>query len=186
MGELILVLGGARSGKTTFAQQLGRELGGENVLFVATAEARDDEMAARIASHRQSRPASWCTLEAPLDVAAVLAQQADAARVVLIDCLSLLVSNVILALGEEPDAAAAQAAVMSEVEGILRVQRAATAAFIIVSNEVGLGLVPPYPLGRLYRDLLGLANQAVAAQASRVYLMVAGIPLDLRALARSG
>lgn len=184
MAELILILGGARSGKTTYAQRLAHELAGDAVLFVATAESRDAEMAQRIAAHQRARPQAWRTLETPRNVGAAIAA-ADAARVVLIDCLTLLVSNAILALGEEPDAAPAEAAVRAEVDALLATQRRSPATFIVVSNEVGLGLVPPYPLGRVYRDLLGLANQMLAAQATRVYLMVAGIPVDILALPKA-
>jgi adenosylcobinamide kinase/adenosylcobinamide-phosphate guanylyltransferase len=182
MGELILVLGGARSGKTSYAQRLAHELGGDKVLFVATAEGRDGEMQERIAAHRRSRPSAWRTLEAPRQAGQAIVQSVDGAAVVLVDCLTLLVSNSIMPLGDEPDAGAAEAAVRAEVEQLLAAQRHMDATFIIVSNEVGLGLVPPYPLGRVYRDLLGLANQIIAAQAQRVYWMVAGIGVDIKAL----
>jgi len=185
MAELILILGGARSGKTTFAQRLAQELAGDSVLFVATAEGRDEEMERRIAAHRRSRPATWRTVEAPQRVGEAIAAQRRGERIVLVDCLTLLVSNTILALGEEPDTSAAEAAVRAETDALLQAYRRGDATVIIVSNEVGLGLVPPYPLGRVYRDLLGMANQALAAQADRVYMLFAGIPVDLRALQRA-
>lgn len=184
MGELILVLGGARSGKTTYAQRLAHELAGDAVLFVATAEGRDEEMQARIAAHQQSRPAAWRTLETPLHVGQAIPAHSGDARVILVDCMTLLVSNAIIALGEDAPAEAAEAAVKAEVNDLITAQRQSTAMFIIVSNEVGQGLVPPYPLGRIYRDLLGLANQMLAAQAQRVYWMVAGIPVDIRQLSK--
>lgn len=180
MGELILVLGGVRSGKTRYAQRLAQEIGGDSVLFVATAEGRDGEMQARIATHRQSRSAAWRTLEAPLDVGEAIRKQAAASKVILVDCLTLLVTNAMLGLGDEPDARAAEAAVMVEVNNLLAAAQASPAAFIIVSNEVGQGVVPDYPLGRLFRDLQGMANQVVAAQAGRVYWMVAGIPIQIK------
>jgi len=186
MAELILILGGARSGKTTYAQRLARAMGGDDVLFVATAESKDGEMEQRIAAHRRSRPASWRTLEAPQSVAKAIAAEGAKPRVVLVDCMTLLTSNAILALGEEPDAAAAEAAVRAEVDALLALQRRSAATLIVVSNEVGLGLVPPYPLGRVYRDVLGLANQMLAAHSTRVYLMIAGIPVDILALQRAG
>jgi adenosylcobinamide kinase / adenosylcobinamide-phosphate guanylyltransferase len=185
MGELIFILGGARSGKTTYAQRLAHEMGGDAVLFVATAEGKDEEMEARIAAHQQSRPAAWRTLETPRHAGQAIGGQAGDARVVLVDCLTLLVSNTILLLGEEPDAKEAEALVKAEVNELLAAQRQSSAAFIVVSNEVGLGLVPPYLLGRVYRDLLGLANQVLAAHAQRVYWMVAGIPVDIRALQKA-
>src|SRR5580658_8417123 len=104
MGRLILITGGARSGKSTFAEQLATKLGGDNVLFVATAEAGDDDMRRRIAAHRQSRPAAWQTEEAPRHVGLRMRDALGARSVVLIDCLTLLVSNVMLSLGEEPEA----------------------------------------------------------------------------------
>jgi adenosylcobinamide kinase/adenosylcobinamide-phosphate guanylyltransferase len=182
MAELIFILGGARSGKTTYAQRLAAELGGDDVLFVATAEGKDEEMQERIAAHQRSRPAAWRTLETPRAVGAAVQAQRPPATVVLVDCMTLLVSNAILALGEEAKADDAQAAVRAEVASIIDVCQQSPATFIVVSNEVGLGLVPPYPLGRIYRDLLGMANQMLAARADRVYWMVAGIPVDIKAL----
>jgi adenosylcobinamide kinase/adenosylcobinamide-phosphate guanylyltransferase len=185
MGRLILVLGGARSGKSAYAQRLAGELGGDAVLFVATAAAGDEEMAQRIARHQQSRPPLWRTLECPRHIGDALHVERCEATVVLVDCLTLLVSNVILA----PDstststAEAAAIAVQAEVDALLQVCRCSPATFIVVSNEVGLGLVPATSLGRLYRDLLGQANQTLAAQAQAVYLMVAGLAVDVKRLA---
>ena len=183
MGQLILILGGACSGKSTYAQQLAQDLGGKAVLFVATAEAGDEEMAQRIVKHRQSRPSTWRTLEAPRQVGEAVRTELRDTTVVVVDCLTLLVSNAILSLGMNPDPTAAEAAIEEEVEALLQVCRTSVATFIIVSNEVGLGLVPNTPLGRLYRDLLGQANQTLAAQAHAVYLMVAGLALDVKLLA---
>ncbi len=179
--ELILILGGARSGKSRFAERLAHERGGP-VLFVATATPGDEEMARRIAAHRAARPGTWRTIEAPAAVAGRVAAAAPA-RTVLLDCLTLLVSNLLLAQGDAAEAEA-ERRVDEEIERVLRQFEAGPATWLIVSNEVGLGLVPPYPLGRVYRDLLGRANQRVAACADRVYLMVAGLPLELTALAR--
>jgi len=185
MGDLILVLGGARGGKSAFAQQLAAQLGGQDVLFAATAEPLDDEMRARISNHQQQRPTGWRTVEAPRGVAAAITATAAGAKVVLVDCMTLLVSNVLMTLGEDPEPAAAQRAVDKEVEPLLQVVRDSEAMFIVVSNEVGMGVVPPYPLGRLYRDLLGRANQMLAASADRVYFMVAGLPMCLKPLPAS-
>ena len=185
MGRLILVLGGARSGKSAYAQDLAQQLGQHRVLFVATAEAGDEEMARRIAAHRQSRPAAWRTLEAPRDVGEAMQRCLGNAAVALVDCMTLLVSNVIFALGESPDPPQAERAVQGEVRALLQVCRASAATYIIVSNEVGLGLVPGTPLGRLYRDLLGQTNQALALHAQEVYFMVAGLAVELKALAVS-
>lgn len=189
MGRLILVLGGVRSGKSAYAQELAQQLGEHRVLFVATAEAGDEEMARRIAVHRQSRPPTWRTLEAPRNVGKAIGRSLEDASVVLVDCMTLLVSNVILALSESPESFQAERAVQQEVQGLLQACQTSTATSIVVSNEVGLGLVPDNPLGRLYRDLLGQANQALAAHAEAVYLMVAGLAVELKALSlprRSG
>lgn len=183
MGRLILVLGGARSGKSAYAQRLARELGGDAVLVVATAAAGDEEMAQRIARHQQSRPPRWRTLERPRHIGAALHAELCEATVVLIDCLTLLVSNVMLTPDATATAEVAATAVQAEITALLQVCRRNTATFIVVSNEVGSGLVPDTPLGRLYRDLLGQANQTLAAQAQAVYLMVAGLAVDVKRLA---
>jgi adenosylcobinamide kinase / adenosylcobinamide-phosphate guanylyltransferase len=182
MGQLILILGGVRSGKSAYAQELAQHQGAHRVLFVATAEAGDAEMARRIATHRQSRPATWHTLEIPREVGKAIEESLGDARVVLVDCLTLLVSNVILALGETPDPSQAEHAVQAEVQALWRACQARQATFIVVSNEVGLGLVPDNPLGRLYRDLLGQANQTLAVHAQAVYWMVAGLAVELKAI----
>jgi adenosylcobinamide kinase/adenosylcobinamide-phosphate guanylyltransferase len=190
--ELILVLGGARSGKSSCAEEMAQRLG-ERVLYVATAQPGDEEMAARIAEHRTRRPPGWRTLEAPLQVGAAVraALEASPADVVLLDCLTFLVTNRILqGLPDFPsdeeldgvDEAAAQVRITAELDDLLDVYRACETPWIVVSNEVGLGLVPPYPLGRVFRDLQGWANQRLAAEADRVCLMVAGLPLELKGL----
>jgi len=183
MGRLLLILGGARSGKSAYAQRLAQELGRDDVLFVATAEAWDEDMAQRIARHRQERPATWRTLETPRQVGQTIALHLHDTAVVLVDCLTLLVSNTLLHCGASPDPAAAEAAVQKEITALVQTSQASAATCIVVSNEVGLGLVPDNPLGRLYRDLLGRANQTLAARAEAVYFMVAGLPVDVKALA---
>jgi len=178
MGSLILILGGARSGKSSLAEKFARHLGGDDVLYVATAEAGDEEMAARIQNHRQQRPAAWHTLEQPQGVAPAIAQALQDERVVLLDCMTLLVSNIILAAearGED-----GENSVLQEVEEIISAVQNSSATWIIVSNEVGMGLVPAYPMGRVYRDALGRANQRLAAAADHVWFLVAGLPLTLK------
>ena len=183
MGKLILVTGGARSGKSTFAEQLAQKLGGDQVLFVATAEAHDEDMARRIAAHRLSRPGAWLTEEASREAGRRLRETLGPRRVALVDCLTLLVSNTILPLGESPSPAEAEGLVAREIDGLIAACDATTATIIIVTNEVGLGLVPMNPLGRVYRDTLGRANQTLAARAESVYLLVAGIPIDMKQFA---
>ena len=171
--ELILVLGGARAGKSAFAQGLA-EKGHQRVLFVATAEAGDAEMAERIAEHRRQRAAEWDTLEEPLELSAALEQASPNYNTILLDCLTLWVSN-LLGVGRRTQD------VVTETQRLLEVYEVGAATWIVVSNEVGLGVVPPSELGRRYRDALGRANQLVARRADRVYLLVAGLALDLKA-----
>lgn len=180
MGELIVLLGGARSGKSAKAEQLAIARGGP-VLFVATATAGDEEMARRIAVHRAARPGDWHTLEAPQGVAAAVGAAGDVAPTVVLDCLTLLVSNLLLVYETEGEEEVGRR-VDAEIDALLAAIDAGTATWIVVSNEVGMGLVPPYPLGRQYRDLLGRVNARVAARADRAYLLVAGLALDLKRL----
>ncbi len=177
--RLILILGGARSGKSTQAERLARERG-TPVLYVATAEAGDEEMAARIAAHRTQRPATWTTLEAPRAIGAAIRSSGVSAPVVLIDCLTLLANNVLAPLPEPICYEEADHALKAEMDDLLAVYEAGESEWIIVSNEVGLGLVPPYPLGRVYRDVLGKTNQRLAAAADEVLFMVAGLPLRIK------
>jgi adenosylcobinamide kinase/adenosylcobinamide-phosphate guanylyltransferase len=152
---------------------------GQRIVYIATAEVEDAEMAERIAAHRLVRPTTWQTLEAPRHVGAALAEITEAPDGLLLDCLTLLVSNILLALETEPPTSI-EAAVRAELEGILAAQARLDVPLLVVSNEVGLGLVPPYPLGRVYRDVLGRANQYLAAQANRVIFMVAGLPMTIK------
>ncbi len=183
MDGLTLVTGGARSGKTAFALQLARAARGP-VCYVATATAGDEEMTRRIARHREERPLDWLTREAPVDVPAALAGL-PRCDLVVVDCLTLWVSNLLLArLGPTfpvVEGERAAEAALAQVHRLLTWQRQACVTTVVVSNEVGLGIVPADPLTRLYRDTLGRATRLVAAAADRVYLVVAGLALDLRA-----
>lgn len=181
MANLALILGGVRSGKSRFAQQLAQRLGGEHVLFLATAQAGDDEMRRRILSHQQQRPLSWQTVEASVNIAAAIRQAHKS--VILIDCLTLLVSNVMLACGADTSDESMQSAVELEIDQILGACAAFQGRVIVVSSEVGSGVVPDSRLGRLFRDVLGRANQTVAARAQAVYCMFAGLAVEVKALA---
>ena len=170
---LTLLTGGARSGKSTLALRRARAFGGP-VVFVATGEARDPEMSERIARHRAERDPGWSTVEAPIDVAAALAD-VPAGACAIVDCLSLWVAN-LLERGDGEDEIVALAL---EVAHLAAAREGPT---IAVSNEVGMGVVPPYELGRLYRDVLGRVNVAWADHAAEAALVVAGRPLVLGGL----
>jgi adenosylcobinamide kinase/adenosylcobinamide-phosphate guanylyltransferase len=168
----VLVLGGARSGKSTFAERMAAE-SGMPVLYVATATPGDAEMAERIAMHRAQRPAAWRTLEIQMGVAATVAAELHkgCGMIALVEDLTFLLSNLMA-----EDESQAEARALQEVSALL----ALPADIIMVSNEVGLGLVPPYPLGRRFRDALGRVNQFAAAACQEVYIMFAGLPLQLK------
>ena len=165
---MILLLGGARSGKSDTAVQLALA-SGLPVTFIATGEAGDDEMADRIARHRAARPAGWATVEEPLDLTAAVAA-ADPGHFLIVDCLTLWVSN-LLGAGRSNDEAVTEGL---RLAGVLRERQA-----VVVSNEVGLGIVPMNALARRYREALAAVNVGFAAAASRSLLMVAGRALEL-------
>jgi adenosylcobinamide kinase/adenosylcobinamide-phosphate guanylyltransferase len=167
---MTLLLGGARSGKSARALRLAEEWEGQ-VVFVATGEDRDPEMAARIARHRLERPASWRTVEAPLELLRAF-DSIPAHAFVILDCLTLWVANALEAGWTDEDVERAAAAVAT-------IAAAREQPTVVVSNEVGLGLVPQTPLGRNYRDLLGRVNAIFAAEAEEAYLLVAGRSLQL-------
>jgi adenosylcobinamide kinase / adenosylcobinamide-phosphate guanylyltransferase len=176
---LTLILGGARSGKTRYAQEQARQIGGD-VLYVATAEAGDEEMRMRIEAHRAARPAEWRTLEAALQVGETLMLNQVRAQVVIMDCITLLVSNVVVSFAENAPFDDVKQKVQAEIDALLKAHSNLGGQWFVVSNEVGLGLVPPYPMGRVYRDLLGWANQTLARSADCVIFMVAGIPMIVK------
>jgi adenosylcobinamide kinase/adenosylcobinamide-phosphate guanylyltransferase len=180
MGRLTLILGGARSGKSTYAERLASR-DGSRVAYIATAQGLDAEMAARIAAHQTKRPTSWETLEIPYNVGEAIQAHPvrDDTAVILLDCLTLLVANLVMQASSDvnvPDERLANELVASELEQLVAAIAGHSFDWIVVSNEVGMGLVPPYPLGRIYRDLLGWANQRLADE---VYFMIAGIPMRL-------
>jgi adenosylcobinamide kinase / adenosylcobinamide-phosphate guanylyltransferase len=217
-GRLILVTGGARSGKSTYAERLAAQLAeplGGRVTYIATSQAYDDEMAQRVRTHQSSRPETWTTVECPVQVAAAVRAAAAAesgwgagpagsagAPVVLLDCITLWVTNLLFSGGafggsEPPDDGynydkdllppdeerAAAARVTAAVTDLLAAVVETGVTLVAVTNEVGLGVVPEYPLARLYRDQLGWANQRLARDADGLYLLVSGYPLDVKALA---
>jgi len=179
--KLTLVLGGTRSGKSAFAEELAKK-GGVQVTYVATAACLDQEMERRIAKHRETRPLHWVTVEATQGIARVIRERASCSQVILVDCLTMLVSN--LLFQREDPSLTAEARVLREIRELAQAAAESSCRVILVSSEVGLGLVPENLLGRLYRDLLGEANQIVAQKAQDVYLVVAGIPVELKALSQ--
>ena len=167
MAELILVLGGARSGKSRFALRLARERGGR-LVYVATCRPRDEEMRRRVELHRRCRSPTVRTVEVELELAEALDGLRGQCEAAIVDCLTLWISNLMLS-GRSAEA------ILAELDRLLALER--DYALILVSNEVGCGVVPVSRLGRAFRDLVGLANQRVAERSDRVYLMVAGLPL---------
>jgi adenosylcobinamide kinase/adenosylcobinamide-phosphate guanylyltransferase len=176
-----LILGGARSGKSRHAEQLATA-SGLPVRVIVTAEALDDEMAARIARHQADRPAGWRVVEAPTHLAAALLAEAAPDRCVVVDCLTLWLANLLDGAEKLPPAASADLlpAFARERAALLALIPALPGRVIFVANEVGLGLVPETPLGRLFRDEAGRLNQAVAALCEQVSFVAAGLPLKLK------
>jgi adenosylcobinamide kinase / adenosylcobinamide-phosphate guanylyltransferase len=167
-----LVLGGVRSGKSHYAQQLGEHAG--QVVFVATAVPGDDEMRRKVDRHRNSRPPHWQTIEEPLKLAETVASHESACDLMIIDCLTFFAANLLDAWGED------HTAIDRSVEALCAALQSPACSVVVVSNEVGSGVVPEYPSGRRFRDLLGEMNQSVAAVASDVVLLVAGLRLVLK------
>ncbi len=176
--QLTFILGGARSGKSRYAESLAKAEG-KRVLYVATAQAFDAEMRARIQQHRDERPAAWQTLEAPLETTKALKNVPYTYDTVLLDCVTLLASNILLSLPDTAVQAEVDQAILQEIDALLAFINESQARWIIVSNEVGMGVVPATNLGRTYRDALGRANQRLAQRADQTVLMVAGLPFDI-------
>jgi adenosylcobinamide kinase / adenosylcobinamide-phosphate guanylyltransferase len=181
--KIILLLGGARSGKSRFAQEYAHRYG-ENVLFVATATAGDEDMQRRIEKHKKDRPTDWRTLEVVTSIGSQIEANAGDVCLVVVDCITMLINNIFSRYDEKQfgsiDDSALEKEVVAEIERLQVCMKKLNASFLIVSNEVGLGLVPDNRMGRLYRDFLGRANQMLAQQSDEVYMLVAGIPLRVK------
>ena len=169
--EIILITGGARSGKSSYAEQRARELGPRR-LYIATAEAKDEEMRQRIEEHKRRRGNEWVTIEEPIELAETLLAQRAQTDCALVDCLTLWISNLLL----QYDRRFAEEKVGQLLETASRLD----CHLVFVTNEVGSGIVPDNPLARQFRDLSGWANQRVAAAANEVLLVVAGIPMIVK------
>jgi adenosylcobinamide kinase/adenosylcobinamide-phosphate guanylyltransferase len=171
---LIFITGGARSGKSKLAVQLAERSGGK-VAFIATASAGDEEMAKRILLHKRSRPKGWTTIEEPMDVASAVAR-VQGHDVVIIDCLTFLLSNLML----ENNGSNEMDQVLDKIKGLAKAARDFEGIVIVVSNEVGMGIVPENDLARKFRDLAGRANQIMAEAADEVYVCFSGIPIRIK------
>lgn len=184
MGKITFITGGARSGKSYHAEQIARQH--QDVAYIATAMVTDDEMKLRIERHKQQRPAVWKTYEAPFDIAQAIRKSNHEAY--LIDCITVHITNLLLQEKADWDSATLsleeqkqlEETVEKKINGLLSAMEESTAHFIVVSNEVGMGLVPAYSLGRIFRDTAGRANRAIAAQADEAYLSVSGILIPLK------
>ena len=178
-GRLILLLGGARGGKSAYAMRLahdGKRASGDDICFIATAQGLDEDMTKRIARHRAERPTHWRTIEEPHQIDEALKQAAETG-VVVVDCLTLFVSNWLMRHENDHKC---EEFVRRITRKFLAIARTRQQTIICVSNEVGLGVVPDTNLGRVFRDLLGRVNQEFAAAADEVYLLIAGLPLQLK------
>ena len=184
---LTLILGGARSGKSDLAERLAHA-SGRNVLFLATMDPRDDDLRLRVERHRAGRPSAWRTVEEQHDVLTTLESQARSGDFIIVDCMTMWISNLMLTrLGDDDNVPAADVAgAIDEASERARSLAEWAAAFdghvAVVSNEVGAGVVPAYPLGRAFRDALGAANRVCAEHADRVYWLTAGLALELKSL----
>ena len=182
-GKIVLVTGGARSGKSAFAEQLAAKAG-KSVGYIATAQIYDEEMRYRVKLHQQRRPDAWQTFEAPFAAENAIGKAAASHAVILFDCITLYLSNMLCAIPEgELTEERAYADMTERIDCLLQAARSAAGqgvTTIFVSNEVGAGIVPENRLARFYRDLSGLANQRIAAEAAEVYAVIAGIPVNLK------
>jgi len=185
LAEVILVTGGARSGKSRFAEQLLSEYTPEQApaLYVATAQAFDDEMRQRIALHRERRPKHWRTVESPLFLTEAVLPYVEETKAVLLDCITLYLSNLLLMADVETLAANSEQlelAAWQEISSLIALCRQHDVHLIMVTNEVGMGVVPPSLLGRVFRDISGFTNQRIAQTADHVFLLTAGLPFALK------
>jgi len=183
MGKLILVLGGARSGKSAFAEKKTAELSllsDGNVCYIATARAGDSEMYERIRKHRARRPSEWRTIEEPMDLCGAMGRLEPGEKVVLLDCMTLWLTNVVFDGEEEKSGEEREKMVMDLLGGFLDAVALSGATVVAVSGETGMGIVPSGRIGRLFRDLLGMVNQKLAEASEESYFVVAGLPQKLK------
>ncbi|MFW6007005.1 MAG: bifunctional adenosylcobinamide kinase/adenosylcobinamide-phosphate guanylyltransferase [Halanaerobiales bacterium] len=197
---ITLVTGGARSGKSSFAEKIVRKKGGNQVYYLATAEIRDEEMRNRVEKHRQQRPDEWETIEAPYEMAAAISR-IPAGAVLLIDCMTVYISNLLLSNKcnssdseskelensekediESINQSEKEKLIKKRVEAVIEIINKKDIEAVIVANEVGQGIVPAYKLGRIYRDIAGRINQYLAEEAGEVFITFAGLPVEIKQL----
>ncbi|MDP2943082.1 MAG: bifunctional adenosylcobinamide kinase/adenosylcobinamide-phosphate guanylyltransferase [Candidatus Omnitrophota bacterium] len=172
MSELVLVTGGVRSGKSSYAQTIAAASGAK-VFYIATAEALDPDMKKRIIAHKRSRSKTWFTVEEPIRIVKAIKSLPEGNKAVILDCLTLFISNLIFkGLSDK--------AVCGKIKAVLKALKQKSDAAIVVTNEVGSGIVPDSKLGRRFRDLQGRVNQIVSGEADCVYLLVSGIPVKIK------
>ena len=171
--EITFVIGGCRSGKSTYAMQTAEKMTAEQKIFIATCVPQDDEMKRRVARHQKERSQNWVTVEAPQDLPEAILQNSRRGDVILVDCLTLWVSNLLIETGDETK-------IKDTIPHLIEALEKATCPIVLVSNEVGTGIVPENRLARQFRDITGWVNQAVAKCANKVVWMVAGIPVTVK------
>ncbi len=182
MGNISLVLGGIKSGKTNYAETKAKEVekSGGKILYLATAQALDDEMKSRIDRHKSSRPSSWTTVEETLNIKEVLQREGDSYDFILFDCLTLWITNRCIEAGEEYNRDELMASIIDECEEYISIVKDLRCDLLIVSNQVELGLISPYPLGRMFQDLAGLLHQKIGKYSKNVVVLTAGFPTALK------
>ena len=182
MGQIVLVTGGARSGKSSFAEKYAAKFG-KNIAYIATSQIFDDEMKFRVKLHRERRPSDWETFEAPFDAHEALKEAGKEHDMILFDCLTIYVSNLLCSLPSIDDSDKNYALAKEKIDLLLAQAKENDGTTIFVSNEVGSGIVPDNHLSREYRDIAGLVNQWTAAAADKVYLVSRGLPVDIKKIA---
>jgi adenosylcobinamide kinase/adenosylcobinamide-phosphate guanylyltransferase len=184
MSQFTLITGGARSGKSHFAELLAAHAK-RKVIYIATAQIHDEEMALRVKKHRQQRPSSWQLIEEPLNIGDTLFQLRNEDAVILLDCVTLWLTNLLLAgqeqtLSSDSRSGNDETEILNDIKKVAQLAQEIIPQVIFVTNEVGQGIVPEYPLARAYRDLAGQSNQILAQHADRVFWVVAGCPIEVK------
>ena len=182
MGKIILVTGGARSGKSKFAEKLALKLGNGRAAYIATAQIFDEEMAHRIKLHKERRGKNWLTFESPFNADKTISYAAENFDVILFDCVTIYLSNFLCA-ADIDNVEKINCDAENLIGALINAAENSNATIIFVSNEVGAGIVPENKLARIFRDIAGLANQQIAAHAEKVFMTVAGIAVDIKNLA---